>query len=118
MHIDVSRNFKSKEFVLSVLDQMAAYKLNKFHFHLADDEGWRVAIPGLPELTDVGAFRCHEATEKNCLLPQLGVGPNRDSKMNGYYSFEDYKEILAYAAKRHIQVIPSMDMLKAILELQ
>ncbi|MDO6718155.1 family 20 glycosylhydrolase [Psychrosphaera sp. 1_MG-2023] len=110
MHIDVSRNFKSKEFILSVLDQMAAYKLNKFHFHLADDEGWRVAIPGLPELTDVGAFRCHEATEKNCLLPQLGVGPNRDSKMNGYYSFEDYKEILAYAAKRHIQVIPSMDM--------
>lgn len=110
MHIDVSRNFKSKQFVLSVLEQMAAYKLNKFHFHLADDEGWRVAIPDLPELTDVGAFRCHEIEEKNCLLPQLGAGPSRDSEVNGYYSIEDYKEILAYAAKRHIQVIPSMDM--------
>lgn len=110
MHLDVSRNFKSKQFVLKLLDQMAAYKLNKFHFHLADDEGWRVEIPDLPELTQVGAFRCHDLTEQNCLLPQLGVGPHRDSAANGYYSIADYKEIVAYANARHIQVIPSMDM--------
>lgn len=110
MHVDVSRNFKSKEFILAVLDQMAAYKLNKFHFHLADDEGWRVEIAGLPELTDVGAFRCHEAVESNCLLPQLGAGPDKDTPMNGYYTIADYKEILQYATARHIQVIPSMDM--------
>ncbi|WP_341205562.1 family 20 glycosylhydrolase [uncultured Psychrosphaera sp.] len=110
MHVDVSRNFKSKEFILKVLEQMAAYKLNKFHFHLADDEGWRVEIPGLPELTDIGGYRCHDLTEQNCLLPQLGSGPNRDSHVNGYYTVEDYKEILAFATARHIQVIPSMDM--------
>lgn len=110
MHIDVSRNFKSVEFIKQALDQMAAYKLNKLHFHLADDEGWRVEIPGLPELTKVGAFRCHDLTEQTCLLPQLGVGPERDSEANGYYSIEDYKALLAYANDRHIQIIPSMDM--------
>lgn len=110
MHLDVSRNFKSKQFVMQLLDQMAAYKLNKFHFHLADDEGWRVEIPDLPELTEVGAFRCHDLTEQHCLLSQLGVGPDRTSLANGYYSIEEYKEILAYAKARHIQVIPSMDM--------
>lgn len=110
MHLDVSRNFKSKDFVLQVLEEMGAYKLNKFHFHLADDEGWRVEIEGLPELTDIGAFRCHDLTEQNCLLPQLGAGPERDNPTNGYYSIADYKEILAFAKARHIQVIPSMDM--------
>lgn len=110
MHLDVSRNFKTKPFVLQLIEQMAAYKLNKFHFHLADDEGWRVEIADLPELTRVGAFRCHDLTEQNCLLPQLGVGPERDSSANGFYSIEDYKEIVAYAQARHIQVIPSMDM--------
>ena len=110
MHLDVARNFKSKQFVLQLLEQMAAYKLNAFHFHLADDEGWRVEIDGLAELTEVGAYRCHDLTEQTCLLPQLGSGPNRDSEVNGYYSIEDYQEILAYAQARHIQVIPSMDM--------
>lgn len=110
MHLDVSRNFKSKEFVLQLLDQMAAYKLNKFHFHLADDEGWRIEIPDLPELTDVGAYRCHDLTEQSCLLPQLGSGPFRDSEVNGYYSVADYLDIVRYAQARHIQVIPSMDM--------
>lgn len=110
MHVDVSRNFKSKQFIMQVLDQMAAYKLNKFHFHLADDEGWRVEIPDLPELTQVGAFRCHDLTEQTCLLPQLGSGPNKESSVNGYYTTEDYLEILQYATERHIQVIPSMDM--------
>lgn len=110
MHVDVSRNFKSKEFIKQVLEQMAAYKLNKFHFHLADDEGWRVEIPGLPELTRVGAYRCHDLTEQSCLLPQLGAGPHRDTEVNGYYSVADYIEILEFAKARHIQVIPSMDM--------
>lgn len=53
MHLDVSRNFKAKEHVFKLLDVMAMYKLNKFHFHLTDDEGWRLQIPGLPELTEV-----------------------------------------------------------------
>ncbi|MCL1056994.1 carbohydate-binding domain-containing protein [Shewanella gelidimarina] len=110
MHIDVSRNFHSKKLILDLLDQMAAYKLNKLHLHMADDEGWRLEIEGLPELTDIGSKRCHDLKEDSCLLPQLGSGPFSDVKVNGYYSKADYIEILQYAAARQIQVIPSMDM--------
>ena len=53
MHLDVARNFVTKDHVLKLIDTMAMYKLNKFHFHLTDDEGWRLEIPGLPELTEV-----------------------------------------------------------------
>lgn len=53
MHVDVGRNFHTKEEILKILDAMAMYKLNKFHFHLTEDEGWRLEIPGLPELTEV-----------------------------------------------------------------
>ena len=53
MHLDVARNFVPKDQVLKLIDVMAMYKLNKFHFHLTDDEGWRLEIPGLPELTEV-----------------------------------------------------------------
>lgn len=110
MHIDVSRNFHSKQLILDLLDQMAAYKLNKLHLHMADDEGWRLEIAGLPELTEVGSKRCHDLNEDTCLLPQLGSGPYSDTKVNGYYNRADYIEILQYAAARQIQVIPSMDM--------
>lgn len=92
VHLDVSRNFRSVEFVKTLLDEMAILKLNQFHFHLADDEGWRLEIPGLPELTQVGAYRCFDVTENNCLLPQLGAGPNRESSANGYFTREEYKE--------------------------
>lgn len=57
MHVDVGRNFHKKEEILKILDAMAMYKLNKFHFHLTEDEGWRLEIPGLPELTEVGTSR-------------------------------------------------------------
>lgn len=57
MHLDVSRNFQTKEQVFKLLDVMAMYKMNKFHFHLTDDEGWRLEIPGLEELTQVGKNR-------------------------------------------------------------
>ncbi|MCE9678025.1 carbohydate-binding domain-containing protein [Shewanella sp. AS1] len=110
MHLDVARNFHSKQQVLDLLDQMAAYKLNTLHLHLGDDEGWRLQIDGLPELTEVGAYRCHDLAEDKCLLPQLGSGPAADSKVNGFYTKADYIEILAYASARQIQVIPSMDM--------
>ncbi|MBT1443500.1 carbohydate-binding domain-containing protein [Shewanella sp. JM162201] len=110
MHVDVSRNFHSKAFILDVIDQMAAYKLNKLHLHMGDDEGWRLEIDGLPELTDIGSKRCHDLDENTCLLPQLGSGPDADATVNGFYSKADYIEILKYAAARHIQVIPSMDM--------
>ncbi|MBO9559669.1 MAG: carbohydate-binding domain-containing protein [Caulobacter sp.] len=110
LHIDVARNFHSKAEILAILDQMAAYKLNKLHLHLADDEGWRVEIAGLPELTDIGSRRCHDPSERTCLLPQLGAGPDPSTPVNGYYTRADYIEIVRAAQARHIQVIPSFDM--------
>ena len=108
--VDVARNFHSKTFILNLLDQMAAYKLNKLHLHLGDDEGWRLEIPGLPELTDVGSKRCFDQQEQSCLIAQLGAGLDTQSQVNGYYTVADYQEILVAASARHIQVIPSLDM--------
>jgi len=110
LHIDVARNFHSKAEILAILDQMAAYKLNRLHLHLADDEGWRVEIAGLPELTAIGSRRCHDLAERTCLLPQLGSGPDPSTPVNGFYSRADYIEIVRAAQARHIQVIPSFDM--------
>ncbi len=108
--IDVARNFHSKAFILKLLDQMAAYKLNKLHLHLGDDEGWRLEIPELPELTTLGSKRCFDLSEQQCLSPQLGAGVNANATVNGFYSVADYQEILRAARARHIQVIPSLDM--------
>lgn len=110
MFLDVGRNFHSKQVVLKLLDQMAAYKLNRFHFHLSDDEGWRLEIPGLPELAEIGSQRCFDLEENRCLLPQLGSGPHADNFGSGFYSVDDYVEILRYAADRHIEVVPEFDM--------
>ncbi|TMO91897.1 beta-N-acetylhexosaminidase [Pseudoalteromonas ruthenica] len=110
LHIDVARNFRTKAFILNTIEQMAAYKLNKLHLHLADDEGWRLAIDGLPELTEVAATRCLDLAEQRCLLPQLGAGHLSDSGVNGFYSAQDYVDILRYAQAHHIEVVPSLDM--------
>lgn len=107
---DVGRHFLPMEEILRILDFMAMYKLNKFHFHLSDDEGFRVEIPGLPELTTVGATQCHDPTGDECIMPQLGSPPTKDSSGSGYYTVEEYKDILQYAANLHIQVIPEIDM--------
>lgn len=113
LHLDVSRNFHSKESVKKLFDLMSFYKLNKFHFHLADDEGWRLAIDGLPELTEVGARRGHTTTEEDKLYPAYGSGPFSDPEKSwgtGHYSREDFIEILRYATARHIEVIPEIDV--------
>lgn len=110
LHVDVARNFHSKAEMLKLLEQMAAYKLNKLHLHLGDDEGWRLQVGALPELTEIGAFRCLDTSERTCLQPQLGADPARDAPTNGFYSQDDYLEILAAAKARQIEVIPSFDM--------
>ncbi|MDJ0839278.1 MAG: family 20 glycosylhydrolase [Acidobacteriota bacterium] len=112
MHLDVARNFQPMASVKRMLDIMAFYKLNKFHFHLTDDEGWRLEIPGLPELTEVGGHRGHDPSETTALLPAYGSGPNRNGNSfgSGFYTREQFKEILAYAAARHIEVIPEIDL--------
>lgn len=111
MMLDVARHFSSVDTVLRLLDCMASYKLNRFHFHLTDDEGWRLEIAGLPELTDIGAVRGHAAKPGVRLQPAYGSGPDpKNASGSGYFTRDDYKEILRYAQARHIEVIPEMEM--------
>lgn len=108
--VDLSRNFHGKETIMELLDVMAMYKLNKLHLHLSDDDGWRIQIPEIPELTKLGSNRCHDENETTCLMPSLGSGPHKTSLGSGYYTVKDYQEILEYANRRHIQIIPEIDM--------
>ncbi|WP_438022533.1 family 20 glycosylhydrolase [Sorangium sp. So ce233] len=113
MHLDVARNFQRKEAVLKLLDLMAFYKLNRFHFHLTDDEGFRVEVSGLPELTEVGARRGHTLDDRDQLVPSFGSGPDPESPRSngsGHYTRAEFVEILRYAKARHIEVIPAIDM--------
>lgn len=109
--LDVARNFQPKAAVLRTLDLLARYKLNVFHMHLTDDEGWRVEIAGLPELTAVGARRGHTLDSKQFLQPAFGSGPLVDRPWgSGFFSHADYVEIVRYAAARHIEIIPEIEM--------
>lgn len=108
--LDVARNFHSKEQVLKLLDLLAFYKINVLHFHLNDDEGWRLEIPGLPELTEVGGRRGHTLDEHEFLVPSYASGPSvTGHEGSGHYTRADYIEILKYARDRHIQVIPEIE---------
>lgn len=110
--LDVARNFQSKEQIIKMLDVMSLYKLNTLHFHLNDDEGWRLEIPSLPELTEVGSRRGHwdDGKSKEWLPPSYGSGPFLDNaRASGFYSKSDFIEILQYAQRRHIQVIPEVE---------
>lgn len=109
--LDVGRNFKSKENVLWVIDLLSRYKMNTFHFHITDDEGWRLEIADLPELTSYGAYRGHSPNENDYLYPAYGSGPYAEPSLrNGFYTKADFIEILKYAKERHIEVIPEIDM--------
>jgi hexosaminidase len=108
--IDVCRNFQEKKEILKLLDLMALYKLNVLHFHLTEDEGWRLEIPGLPELTEIGARRGHTVTGEDYLQPSFGSGPDVNGRIgSGHYTRADYIEILKYATERHIEVIPELE---------
>ena len=146
MSLDVARHFQSKETVMKLLDLLAHYKLNAFHFHLSDDEGWRLEIPGLPELTSYGGVRGFDPAETSRLHSSNGSASGlaagasdgitgkaatdieanggtapryqgfEEATLNfvgvgsGHYTTKDFEQILAYAAERHIDVIPEIDM--------
>jgi hexosaminidase len=113
MHLDLSRNFIRKESILKLIDIMAFYKMNRLQLHLTDDEGWRLEIEELPELTSVGAYRGHTLDDREYLQPSYGSGPFPDperSHGSGYLSREDFKEILRFAWEHHIGVIPEINM--------
>lgn len=110
--LDVVRNYYPVDSIYRVLDIMAYHKLNVLHFHLTDDEAWRLEIPGLPQLTDIGSKRGYTTDESECLLPMYcgGWDPNAPTTANGYITREKYIELLKYAGDRHIRVIPEIDM--------
>jgi hexosaminidase len=144
MHLDVARHFESKETILRLIDLLSVHKINKFHFHLTDDEGWRLEIPDLPELTDYGSRRGFDPAEAKMLHIALGSGGGLTSSDgiaqkkgdeaaanggtapsyqgfevatlnfvgngSGYYTTADFEQILTYAAERHVDVIPEVDM--------
>ncbi len=107
--MDLARNFYPKEKILQVLDYMAFYKLNLLDLRLSDDEGWRLEIPGLPELTSIGGQRGYTEKEEDRLFPMYGSGSGiKPSPGSGFLSKEDYIEILKEARLRHIEVVPQI----------
>jgi hexosaminidase len=108
--LDVARNFQSKQQVLKLINLMAVYKLNTLHMHITDDEGWRLEIPSLPELTSVGSKRGHTLNSKGYLPASHGSGPDFGNVAGtGFYTKADYIEILKYATARHITVMPEIE---------
>lgn len=105
--LDVSRHFFTKEEVKRYIDQMVRLKFNTLHWHLTDDNGWRIEIKSLPKLTEVGAWRVqrygHFNTRKD---PQ----PDEPATYGGYYTHDDIREIVAYAQARHVTIIPEIDV--------
>lgn len=106
--LDVVRDFRTKEEVFKVLDIMASYKLNLLHFHLGDDESWCLEIPKLPELT---AYSAHHEVPDWDLKESKALKPTANGRIGNttFYTEEEYKEILKYAAERQIAVVPEFD---------
>jgi hexosaminidase len=121
IHLDVSRHFFSIDYLRKLIDLMALYKLNKFHLHLTDDQGWRIEIKKYPKLTEEGAWRtfnhqdsvCMERSKEN---PDFEIDPKHIIQKNGktlyggFYTQQQLKDLVVYAAQRHIEIIPEIDM--------
>lgn len=106
--LDVSRHFFKKEYIKEHLDRMAFLKLNTFHFHLVDDQGWRIEIKKYPKLIEVGGFRVDQK-EKHWNA-RTENDPDAMATYGGFYTQEDIKEIVAYAQEKGIRVIPEIEM--------
>jgi hexosaminidase len=104
MHLDVARHFEPVGFIKKYLDYMARYKYNMFHWHLTDDQGWRIAIKKYPKLTSVGAWR------NGTIIGRYPGTGNDNLRYGGFYTQEQITEIVQYAADRHITVIPEIEM--------
>lgn len=109
--LDIARNYTTVDHLKKLIDILSSYKLNVLQFHFSDDEGWRLEIPGLEELTAIGSRRGHTTDEKDWLYPAYdgGYDPYAATSGNGYYTREEFIDLLRYAAERHVQVIPEIE---------
>src|SRR4030095_12946170 len=105
MHLDVARHFMPVEFVKKFIDVMSQYKFNYFHWHLTDDQGWRIPIKKYPKLTEIGSTRPETVKERN-LTPYIGDGIPH----GGFYTQKEIKDVVKYAKERHITVVPEIEL--------
>lgn len=105
--LDVSRNFFTKEEVMKYIDEMSKYKFNTFHWHLSDDNGWRIEIKSLPRLTEVGAWRVERGGHFG---ERLAPQPGEPATVGGFYTHDDIKEVIRYASERFITIVPEIDV--------
>ncbi|MDR1436693.1 MAG: beta-N-acetylhexosaminidase [Candidatus Symbiothrix sp.] len=105
--LDVSRHFQPKEFVKKFIDMLAYHKMNTFHWHLTEDQGWRIEIKQYPKLTRIGAFR-NRTLDGHYTSPEKRKWNN--TRYGGFYTQEDIKDVLAYAQKRFVTVIPEIEL--------
>jgi hexosaminidase len=108
MMLDVARHFMPKEFVLRVIDALALHRLNVLHLHLTDDQGWRVQIDAYPKLTEIGAWRPESMVGK--MTHDQTDFEYDGTRHGGFYSKDDLREIVAYAAERGITIVPEIDL--------
>lgn len=104
MHLDVCRHFMPKEFVKKYIDLLALHKMNVFHWHLTEDQGWRIEIKKYPKLTEVGAWRKETVVRKS--NPRAFDG----TPHGGFYTQDDVREIVAYAARQFVTVVPEIEL--------
>ncbi len=105
MHLDVSRHFFGPSFVKRYIDLLSRYKFNYFHWHLTDDQGWRIQIKGYPKLTEVGAWRSETQVGRS-QHPFVGDS----TRYGGYYTQDEIRDIVAYAKKRYVTIVPEIEM--------
>ena len=111
MHLDVSRHFFDKAFLFRYLDHLAEYKMNVFHWHLTDGPGWRLEIPDYPRLTAVGAWRRDQRDQTwNWRATVIHPEGRQPGDYGGFYTGDDVREIVRYAAERFIMVVPEIEM--------
>lgn len=103
MHLDVCRHFFDKAFVKQYIDMMALHQMNTLHWHLSDDQGWRIEIKKWPRLTEVGQWR-----NKTVIGRNMGIYDH--TRHGGFFTQDDIREVVAYAQERHITIIPEIDM--------
>ena len=106
--LDVSRHFQPKEFILKHIDVLSSYKVNKFHWHLTDDQGWRIEIKKYPNLTEKGAWRADRTGESWWQREEATA--EEPKTVGGFYTQEDIKEVIAYAKVRNVEIIPEIDV--------